>query len=234
MKELLIEKWFPVHEASIESGRERAGSNMMPPLYYLHLWWSRKPLAASRMAAVLAALPADAYDKLDFPKLLAAMGPRGDPVKAIKAGEKSFPYKIFEGQNPNPSLYMPRASEHWGRKPVGADLMAGGGSIPFEMARSGYGEVIAGEYNPVAYVILKAAVGYPAKYGDRLVNDVEQYGKMVLRELRDRVNDYYPPHLSDTFVVLSVVARSLASQASSWIVRRGTPFTPKSKKIELS
>jgi len=195
MKELLIEKWFPVHEASIESGRERSFA-YLPPLHILHIWWSRKPCTASRMAAVLAALPADAYDKSDFPKLLAAMGLRGDPVKAIKAGERSFPYKVFEGQNPNPSLYMPKAIEYLGRKPVGADLMAGGGSIPFEMARSGYGEVISGEYNPVAYVILKAAVEYPARYGERLVRDVEQYGKMVLRELREKVKEYYPPHPS--------------------------------------
>ena len=89
---------------------------------------------------------------------------------------------------------MPKAIEHWGRKPVGADLMAGGGSIPFEMARSGYGEVISGEYNPVAYLILKSAVEYPARYGERLIHDVEQYGKIVLRELTDKVKEYYPPH----------------------------------------
>ncbi|MFH2110812.1 MAG: DUF1156 domain-containing protein [Candidatus Bathyarchaeota archaeon] len=194
MKELLIEKWFPVNEASIESSRERAGANMMPPLYYLHLWWSRKPLAASRIAAVLAALPADAYGKDDFKKLLSAMGLRGDPIKVLESGERKFPYKIFEGQNPNSTLYMGKAVEHWGRKPVGADFMAGGGSIPFEMARSGYGEVVAGEYNPVAYLVLKAAVEYPVRYGERLVRDVEQYGKQVLRELREKVREFYPPH----------------------------------------
>lgn len=194
MRELLIEKWFPVHEASIESGRERAGANMLPPLYYLHIWWSRKPQAASRIAAVLSCLPADAYGKEDFKRLLSVMGLRGDPVKAMEAGGRSFGYPVFEGQNPNPSAYMGKAVELWGRKPVGADFMAGGGSIPFEMARAGYGEVVAGEYSPVAYLILKAAIEYPANYGDRVVRDVESYGKQMLRVLRERVKEYYPAH----------------------------------------
>jgi len=195
LKELLIEKWFPVNEASIESIRERGAK--FPPLYTLHLWWSRKPEAASRIAAVLAALPADAYKKDDFKGLLSAMGLRGDPIKAVESGERSFGYPVFEGQNPNPSVYMGKAVEHWGRKPVGADLMAGGGSIPFEMARAGYGEVVSGEYNPVAYLILRAAVEYPAKYGERLVRDVEQYGKQLIRELREKVKQFYPSHLSN-------------------------------------
>lgn len=194
MKELLIEKWFPIHEASIESGRERAGANMLPPLYYLHIWWSRKPQAASRIAAVLSSLPADAYEKDDFKRLLSSMGLRGDPVKAMEAGERKFGYPVFEGQNPNTAAYMGKAVELWGRKPVGADFMAGGGSIPFEMARAGYGEVVAGEYSPVAYLILKAAIEYPAKYGDRLVRDIEAYGKQMLRVLRERVKEYYPAH----------------------------------------
>jgi putative DNA methylase len=194
LKELLIEKWFPVHEASIESGRERAGANMLPPLYYLHIWWSRKPQAASRIAAVLSCLPADAYGRDDFKRLLSAMGLRGDPIKSVEAGKRSFGYPVFEGQNANPSAYMGKAVELWGRKPVGADFMAGGGSIPFEMARAGYGEVVAGEYSPVAYLILKAAVEYPAKYGDRVVRDVESYGKQMLRVLRESVKKYYPPH----------------------------------------
>lgn len=197
MKELLIEKWFPVHEASIESGRERAGANMMPPLYFLHLWWTRKPQAASRIASVLATLPADAYGKEDFNRLLSAMGLRGDPLKAAEQriqGKKGFDYPVFEGVSPNPSLYIDEATKLWGRKPVGADFMAGGGSIPFEMVRSGYGEVVAGEYNPIAYVILKAALEYPVKYGERLLRDVDTYGRQLLRGLRQNVKDYYPPH----------------------------------------
>lgn len=196
MKELLIEKWFPIHEASIESSRERSFA-YLPPLHILHLWWARRPLTVSRITAVLSALPADAYKPEDYGKLLYAMGLRGDPIKAVadnSEGRKSFGYPVFEGVNPTPSTYMEKARDLWGRLPIGADFMAGGGSIPFEMARAGYGNVVAGDYNPVAYIILKAGLEYPARYGDRLVFDVERYGKQMLRELRERVKDYYPPH----------------------------------------
>lgn len=197
MKELLIEKWFPVHEASIESGRERAGANMMPPLNYLHLWWARRPQGAARIAAVLASLPSDAYKPEDYGKLLYAMGLRGDPVKAIEDsgnGKRSFGYPVFESVNPIPAQYIEKARSLWGRLPVGGDYMAGGGSIPFEMARSGYGSVVAGDLNPVAYVVLRAGLEYPARYGERLAQDVERYGKQVLAQLQLLVKNYFPPH----------------------------------------
>jgi len=195
MKELLIERWFPIHEASIESARERGAQ--FPPLYQLHVWWSRKPQAASKIVSVLSALPSEAYGKEDFSKLLSAMGLRGDPIKAMEErakGKKGFGYPVFEGVSPNPKLYMEEAERVWGHRPIGVDLMAGGGSIPFEMARAGYGEVIAGEYNPVAYTILKAALEYPSKYGSRLIGDVESYGRQVLRKLRSKVKEYFPAH----------------------------------------
>jgi len=43
--------------------------------------------------------------------------------------------------------------------------MAGGGSIPFEFLRLGF-RTVAVEYNPVASLILKATVEFPAKYAD--------------------------------------------------------------------
>lgn len=168
----------------------------MPPLYYLHTWWARRPLAASRFAATLSALPIEAYSKDTIQRLLTALGLRGDPIKAVREGKRSFSYPVFEGVNPNPRAYINKAEKLWGRKPVGADFMAGGGSIPFEMARVGYGAVIAGEYNPIAYTILKASLEYPIIYKDRLVRDVERYGRQLLARLRQRVKEYYPPHPS--------------------------------------
>jgi len=196
LKDLLIEKWFPVNEASIESSRERSFA-YLPPLHILHIWWARRPLTVSRIAAVLAALPADSYTKDEYDDLLYDMGLRGDPVKAAeerKQGKRSFGYPVFESVNPDPSFYMEKAKKLWGRLPTGADLMAGGGSIPFEMARAGYGEIVAGELNPVAYIVLKAGLDYPAKYRDRIVKDVDKYGKMVLSKVREKLRRFYPSH----------------------------------------
>ena len=58
----LIERWMPIAEIGEESVRERRSMTALPPTYYLHVWWARRPLVASR-AAILAALllhPGDA------------------------------------------------------------------------------------------------------------------------------------------------------------------------------
>jgi putative DNA methylase len=56
----LIEAGFPCHQVGAETQRERGASSALPPLYYLHVWWARRPLTPSR-AAILASLePADA------------------------------------------------------------------------------------------------------------------------------------------------------------------------------
>jgi putative DNA methylase len=51
----LIERGFPCHQVGAETQRERGASSALPPLYFLHVWWARRPLTASR-AAILASL----------------------------------------------------------------------------------------------------------------------------------------------------------------------------------
>ena len=50
----------------------------LPPTYYLHVWWARRPLVASRAAILASLLPADA----DREKFLHVLGIHGDPVAA--------------------------------------------------------------------------------------------------------------------------------------------------------
>ena len=49
----LIEEWLPIAALGEESARERRSMAALPPVYYLHVWWARHPLVASR-AAILA------------------------------------------------------------------------------------------------------------------------------------------------------------------------------------
>ena len=56
--ELLISKWFPITEVSVESVRERSASSALPPLYFLHVWFARRPLATSRASVLGSLLPA--------------------------------------------------------------------------------------------------------------------------------------------------------------------------------
>src|SRR3546814_2990136 len=44
----LIERWLPIAALGEESVRERSSMPALPPTYYLHVWWARRPLVASR------------------------------------------------------------------------------------------------------------------------------------------------------------------------------------------
>jgi adenine-specific DNA methylase len=108
----LIEQWLPAATIGAESMRERGASSALPPINFLHVWWARRPLTASRaaiLASLLPAWPSDAEAQSDvaaadllrelknrFPKgesqyrawYVRTLGILGDPVAgraAIKA-----------------------------------------------------------------------------------------------------------------------------------------------------
>ncbi|GIX50688.1 MAG: hypothetical protein KatS3mg132_882 [Limisphaera sp.] len=71
-----------------------------------------------------------------------------------------------------------------GETPTVLDPFAGGGSIPLEAGRLGC-QAIANDYNPVAYLILRATCEFPQKYGrpGKRKVVVEEFGKEVEREI---------------------------------------------------
>ena len=79
----LIERWLPIAALGEESVRERRSMTALPPTYYLHVWWARRPLVASRAAVLASLLPADA----DREKFLHVLGIHGDPVAVPKNAE---------------------------------------------------------------------------------------------------------------------------------------------------
>ena len=80
----LIERWMPIAELSEESVRERRSMTALPPIYYLHVWWARRPLVASRAAVLASLLPANA----DHDMFLKALGIHGDPVASRRRIEQ--------------------------------------------------------------------------------------------------------------------------------------------------
>jgi len=71
-----------------------------------------------------------------------------------------------------------------GKPPVMLDPFSGGGAIPLEAARLGC-QAIANDYNPVAYLILRATCEFPQKFGKagkRMV-EREEYGKTIQEEV---------------------------------------------------
>ena len=65
----LIEGNFPCQQVGAETRRERGSLNALSPINYLHVWWARRPLTASRAAVLGSILPAN-VDTEEFLKKL--------------------------------------------------------------------------------------------------------------------------------------------------------------------
>lgn len=84
----LIEAGFPCHQVGAETQRERGASSALPPLYFLHIWWARRPLTPCRAAILGSLLPAGT----DPDWFLRQLGL--EKVEALVNGE---PWAIDEG-----------------------------------------------------------------------------------------------------------------------------------------
>lgn len=197
----LIEEWLPIGALGEESVRERRSMTALPPTYYLHVWWARRPLVASRAAVLASLLPADA----DHDKFLHAIGIHGDPVasrKRIDAAKRSG--ERFEGQAydyPRAFTYTPNAADqqwingqlHQARSTFALlDPTAGGGSIPFEAQRIGL-STFANDLNPVATLILQATIRYPAYFGPSIAPEYRKIADQFVLRREELLASYYPP-----------------------------------------
>jgi len=192
----LIERWLPIAELGEESVRERRSMTALPPTYYLHVWWARRPLVASRAAILGSILPESA----DHEKFKHILGIHGDPIasrrridRAKRSGER------FEGEAysyPRAFSYSPSTQElAWIKEanssPTLLDPTAGGGSIPFEALRLGI-NTIANELNPVATMILYATVDYPARFDSALRQEFDRIASAFLTAREERLLPFFP------------------------------------------
>lgn len=196
----LIETWLPIAALGEESVRERRSMTALPPTYYLHVWWARRPLVASR-AAVLGSLVSSTADRDTF---LHVIGIHGDPVKvkkriavAKKTGEDlgSDPYGYKRAFTYSPSAtertwLTEQAASVGIKNPIVLDPTAGGGSIPMEVLRLGC-NAVANDINPVASLILRATVEFP-RCGSALKERFDQLATDFLRRVETRLTPYFP------------------------------------------
>jgi adenine-specific DNA methylase len=205
MTKRLIEEWLPIAELGEESMRERRSMTALPPIYYLHVWWARRPLVASRAAVLASLLPADA-DRKTFMHML---GIHGDPVAAKKRIAKATREGVRLGADAygysRAFSYTPSEKEHFWfleeaqklgiDQPTVLDPTAGGGAIPFEALRLGC-TTYANDINPVAVLVEKATFEWPAKYGPALVDEVKRLGDELSKRVRERLSWAFPPEPS--------------------------------------
>jgi len=232
----LIEVDFPLKEVSEESAREK--NIRQGHISTLHIWWARKPLAASR-STVFAALTPEPENKDKLRKRL-------NFTTELSKWENSLNQTILEEARELILEANDRAL------PKVLDCFAGGGSIPLEALRLGC-ETYALEYNPVAVLILKAVLEYPQKYGRKqigskegltptyenpLIDDVKKWGNWVLEETRKEIGRFYPPDPDNSIPVGYIWARTIKCENPSCgaaipIVRQLWLAKKKNKKIAL-
>jgi len=204
-----IESDFPIKEVSAESVREK--NIRHGHISTLHIWWARRPLAASR-ASIYAALipePKDEEERLKRSQFIADLSKWENSLNEgiLKRARE----EILNANN--------------GKPPRVLDPFAGGGAIPLEALRLGC-ETYASDLNPVAVLILKCTLEYPQKYGRKkvegalcgekeinpLLEDVKKWGAWVLEEARKDIGKFYPPDPDGSIPVGYIWARTVKCQ----------------------
>ena len=218
----LIEEWLPIKEIGVESRRERAASSALPPLYFLHVWWARRPLTASRAAILASILPAwettedllgDHFESEDeyhrwFLRMLGI--PAGQPgINPVETAAAILRARDT-GKNLGPNPYGYRRAFSRG---VDADDIAifhslledcGFDAPPIAMdPMAGGGSIpfeairlglptIANELNPVASVVLESTVRYPFTFGTALIDDIREWADRWGDLIEERLKGFYP------------------------------------------
>ncbi len=202
----LIEVALPLDDINREAAREKSIRHGHPST--LHLWWSRKPLAACR--AVL------------FASLVDDPSNRDDLTEAEQERERENLFELIRDlvkwENINNKHVLEKARAEIlkstdGNPPPVLDPFCGGGSIPLEAQRLGL-EAYGSDLNPVAVLITKAMIeilprfaGQPPVNPDAqddslqsqtwrgatgLAEDVRYYGEWIRKEAEKRIGHLYP------------------------------------------
>jgi putative DNA methylase len=227
-KRKLIEVGIPLKTINEESAREKAIRHGHPST--LHLWWSRKPLAAAR-AVLFAQL-------VDDPSAHPEKFPTNEAVAAERARLHELMEQLVVWENSNDDELLARARHEilastGGNPPPILDPFAGGGTIPLEAQRLGL-EAHASDLNPVAVLMEKALIEIPPKFAGRppvspnvtrdqlphpwphatgLAEDVRRCGQWMRDEAEKRIGHLYPmatlPDGSQPTVIAWVWARTI-------------------------
>ena len=227
----LIEVALPLAAINAAAAREKSIRHGHPST--LHLWWARRPLAATR-AVIWASLVDD---------------PSGDESLTLEEQEEERQrlfgilerLVVWENSN-NPDVLADAKAEidrcfPDGPPPV-LDPFAGGGAIPLEAQRLGL-TALAGDLNPVAVLINKAMIEIPPRFAGQppvhpdidtrlntweraqgLAADVQAYGQWMRGEAQRRIGHLYPdatgPDGEKLTPIAWIWARTVASPDPSW------------------
>jgi len=112
------------------------------------------------------------------------------------------------------------------------DPMAGGGSIPLEAAILG-AQTIACDYNPVAFLILRATLEWPARFGADLYRRVRDEALKLIAFAREELAPFYGEDDRGYIIARQVIADSGSIPlASAVTLGRGVSLRPDGERAE--
>jgi len=188
----LIEVALPLEAINKASAREKSIRHGHPST--LHLWWSRKPLAAARAVIFSQMVDDPSACPEEFPTQEAQEAERSRLFKLIEElvlWENTTNEKVLERARAEIRKSWQRACRDNGNHPQARELFdpdklpafhdpfAGGGTLPLEAQRLGL-EAHASDLNPVAVLINKAMIEIPPRFaGKAAVNPQARQGLLV-------------------------------------------------------
>jgi adenine-specific DNA methylase len=199
----LIEKEFPLQEVNLFSEYDMAfqmGSKDLRERLIKLLGFKAKALRPPRINNIMyypARRPPSAARAVTLASAL-EYSPNISKEVLLKAVGLENARKLVRESGALVTLYMADPDRELVKKLLGrdpkeiavVDPMAGGGSIPLEALRLGF-RTIAGDYNPIAYLILRATIEFPAKYGKRLLELLEQESRDLVKYTREVLGRFY-------------------------------------------
>ena len=186
----LIEAVMPVSVINSESERERGSRGGLPR--NVHLWWSRRPMAAARSTIFASCVD----DPSEHPELFPTVEEQAQERQRLLAITEALA-QVENGTNEELLSTARCEIERYTDEslPVVFDPFVGGGAIPVEAQRLGLSSV-SSDLNPVAVMITKLVADIPARFVDidqvYLDEDVKNYGQWMLSEAEKRIGQLYP------------------------------------------
>ncbi|MCS7251161.1 MAG: hypothetical protein RMK32_06430 [Anaerolineae bacterium] len=160
-----------------ELGLKAAGRKFYDPkIRSLLPWLARRSRSAARALNLAAILPADTPAE----RFLRMLGFSHEQLRELVAA--GYPLLI--------SYAQPEVERFDKDEVVIIDPMAGGGSIPLEAAVLGT-RTIACDYNPVAFLILRATVEWPTRFGLELYHRVRDEAKQLIEFAKEELARFY-------------------------------------------
>jgi putative DNA methylase len=137
-----------------------------------------------------------------------------------------------------------------GTRPLVVDPFAGGGSIPLEALRVG-ADAFASDLNPVPVLLNKVVLEYIPKYGQRLADEVRNWGEWIKREAEKELAEFYPKDADSATPIAYLWARIIQCEGpgcgadvplirSLWLARKANRSVglqlvpnPKAKRVDF-